>query len=153
MSFTWSFKGKRSQFYQFGFIINAISKPLEEFLSSCQAFFFGGGGEGGLGGGRDPRSYFATNHIRLPVGRTSCECVTTTLCSYQWKWNSFPDSIQDVAVFFSGPRVALILFQSNRLYGALYQLNTRQPGSILIPLHPGRVQNSFTFNLLTRKSD
>ena len=46
MSFTWSFKGKRSQFYQFGFIINAISKPLEEFLSSCQAFFFGGGGRG-----------------------------------------------------------------------------------------------------------
>ena len=150
MSFTWSFKGKRSQFYQFGFIINAISKPLEEFLSSCQDFL---GGGGGLGGGRDPRSYFATNHIRLPVGRTSCECVTTTLCSYQWKWNSFQDSIQDVAVFFSGPRVALILFQSNRLYGALYQLNTRQPGSILIPLHPGRVQNSFTFNLLTRKSD
>lgn len=153
MSFTWSFKGKRSQFYQFGFIINAISKPLEEFLSNCQAFFLGGGGEGGLGGGRDPRSYFATNHIRLPEGRTSCECVTTTLCPYQWKWNSFQDSIQDVAVFFSGPRVALILFQSNRLYGALHQLNTRQPGSILIPLHPGRVQNSFTFNLLTRKSD
>ena len=152
MSFTWSFKGKRSQFYQFGFIINAISKPLEEFLSSCQAFFLGGG-EGGLGGGRDPRSYFATNHIRLPEGRTSCECVTTTLCPYQWKWNSFQDSIQDVAVFFSGPRVALILFQSNHLYGALHQLNTRQPGSILIPLHPGRVQNSFTFNLLTRKSD
>ena len=50
MSFT-SFKGKRSQFYQFGFIINAISKPLEEFLSSCQAFFWGGGKGGWEEGG------------------------------------------------------------------------------------------------------
>ena len=55
MSFTWSFKGKRSQFYQFGFIINAISKPLEEFLSSCQAFFFLGGGGRGVGRREGPQ--------------------------------------------------------------------------------------------------
>lgn len=151
MSFTWSFKGKRSQFYQFGFIINAISKPLEEFLSSCQAFFWGGGR--GVGRREGPQKL-----LRHQPYTFTCRTYVMWVCNNHtvlipMEVKFIQDSIQDVAVFFSGPRVALILFQSNRLYGALHQLNTRQPGSILIPLHPGRVQNSFTFNLLTRKSD